>query len=439
MSTFQLPPDLAAQQSGIDRKRALAQAMLQRGLTPQQGQMVSGHFVAPGLLGALSQAAQAFGGMAMEKDLDQQQAGIGEAYNKRLSEGLDKFLRTRDGAPGETMTDQQAADLMQNDTAPTLAEPVKADPRRAVLEAMTSGMQPLQQIGQMELQAMLRPKGRDPSMIKETGGQFYDLSSGKPVLLGGAQYGATERIDGDLYQRDPSGRLVKLDNAPRVSTTVNNNPASAGLKKYQEALGESLAPGGKSNVAATQAQEGLTASVEALQAVNDGARMGIAQPAMQVVRKLGAELGIANADTAPTDALSAALKQSVFKDLGGLGTQISDADRKFVTEFSGDLTTDTAALKRMLAIRIASQIKKVNQHNRQAQSFGRTVDDPNFEAQAGSPLNIQVPDDEVAAMVDNVLMGRPTTAGMARQSGAAGSPSKPIPLADYLRMKKGGQ
>ena len=276
-------------------------------------------------------------------------------------------------------------------------------------------------------------------MIKESGGQFYDLSSGKPVLLGGAEYGPTETIGGDLYQRGPGGKLVKLDNAPKVSTTVNNNPTQAGLKKYQEALGESLAPGGKSNVAAQQAQEGLMASVEALQAVNDGARMGIAQPAMQVVRKLATEFGIANADTAPTDALSSSLKQSVFKDLGGLGTQISDADRKFVTEFSGDLATDPMALKRMLAIRIATQIKKVNTHNKQAQAFGRTVDDPNFEWVASSPLNIQIPDNEVANMVDNILAGRPTTSGMPAQGSPGSSKTTPMSAADYIRMKKGGR
>ena len=414
MSTpFALPPDLMARQSGIDRKRAIAQALLQSGLTPRQGQMVSGHYVAPGLLGGVAQITQALGGMAMSKDLDKQQADLGQTYNTRLTEGLDKFLRTREGAPGQTMNDQQAADLMQNDVAPELADPVKADPRRAVFEAMTSGLQPLQQIGQMELQAMLRRKDRDPNMIKESGGQFYDLSSGKPVLLGGAEYGPTETIGGDLYQRGPGGKLVKLDNAPKVSTTVNNNPTQAGLKKYQEAVGEALAPGGKSRTSAEQANEGLTASVEALQAVNDGARMGIAQPAMQVVRKLGAELGIANADTAPTDALSAALKQSIFKELGGFGAQVSNSDRDFVRDFSGDLTTDPFALKRMLAIRIAGQIKKVNAHNKQAQAFGRTVEDPGFEGLAGLPLNIQIPDDEVAAMVDNVLMGKPTTAGMA--------------------------
>lgn len=417
----QLPFDFAAEQDTINRRRQLAQELMRTGMQSQQGQMISGRYVAPN---AIDRVLNFAGGMMLDNRQAEAQKNLTADYNSRLSEGIEKYQSTRDGKAGQTMSDQQAGDLMNNDQAPELAEPVAANPRKAVLEAMTSGLPGLQDIGKMELQAMLRGNGRDPSMIKESGGQFYDLSSGKPVLLGGAEYGPTETIGGDLYQRGPGGKLVKLDNAPKVSTTVNNNPTQAGLKKYQEAVGESLAPGGKSRVSAEQAQEGLTASVEALQAVNDGARMGIAQPAMQVVRKLGAELGIANADTAPTDALSAALKQSVFKDLGGLGAQISDADRKFVTEFSGDLTTDAGALKRMLAIRLAAQIKKVNTHNKQAQAFGRTVEDPGFEGLAGLPLNIQIPDDEVAAMVDNILMGKPTTAGM-KQPTARQSPKAP--------------
>lgn len=435
MSTLPMT-DFAGQAAAIERRRALAQAMMQAGMTPQQGQMVSGHYVAPGIAGALSQVAQMVGGHFAGQKAEAEAGELARARSGALAQGLEKYLQTREGTPGQVMNDQQAADLMNNDQAPTLADPVKADPRRAVIEAMTSQFPELQKVGQMDFAAMLKPKGADPSMIKEAGGQFYDLSSGKPVLIGGAEYGPTEVINGDLYQRGPGGKLVKLDNAPKISTTVNNNPTAAGLKKYQEAVGESLAPGGKSRVSAEQAQEGLTASVEALQAVNDGARMGIAQPAMQVVRKLGAELGIANAETAPTDALSAALKQSVFKDLGGLGTQISDADRKFVTEFSGDLTTDTGALKRMLAIRIAAQIKKVNAHNKQAAAFGRTAEDPGFEGLAGLPLNIQIPDDEVAAMVDNVLQGKPTTAGVAKP---ASKPGKVMTAEEWLRSKKGGR
>ena len=436
MTTQQLPMDFAARSAALERRRQLAQTMLQSGLTPRQGQMVGPHFVAPGWAGALSQIAQVAGGHFMGKQVEQDQAALNKDYQSGLAEGLEKYLRTREGTPGGVMNEQQVSDLMLNDKAPELAEPVKADPRRAVIEAMTSQFPELQKIGQMELGAMLKPKGRDPSMIKEAGGRFYDLSSGQPVEIGGNEFGGIEVINGDTYQRGPGGKLFKLDNATKVSTVVNNNPTQAGLKKYQEAVGESLAPGGKSRVAAEQAQEGLTASVEALQAVNDGARMGIAQPAMQVVRKLGAELGIANAETAPTDALSAALKQSVFKDLGGLGAQISDADRKFVTEFSGDLTTDTGALKRMLAIRIAAQIKKVNAHNKNVAAFGRTAEDPNFEGLAGMPLNIQIPDDEVAAMVDNVLQGKPTTAGMAKQPSGG---KQAIPVQDWLRAQKGGR
>lgn len=433
-----LPFDFSADQAALDRRRQLAQAVMQSGMAPLQGQMVSGHYVAPGLLGHLSQVGKFLGGMAMDKQLDEQQKTLSNARNTQMAEGLERYLKTREGAPGQVMNDQQAADLMNNDQAPTLAEPVKADPRRAVIEAMTSQFPELQKVGQMDFAAMLKSKGADPSMIKESGGQFYDLSSGKPVLLGGAEYGPTETIGGDLYQRGPGGKLVKLDNAPKVSTTVNNNPTQAGLKKYQEAVGEALAPGGKSRTSAEQANEGLTASVEALQAVNDGARQGIAQPAMQVVRKLAAELGISDAATAPTDVLNASLKNSIFKELGGLGAQVSNSDRDFVRDFSGDLTTDPVALKRMLALRIAGQIKRVNQHNKQAAAFGRTVDDPNFESVAGTPLNIQIPDDEVAAMVDNVLTGKPTTAGM-KQPTAGGASGKPMSAADYIRMKKGGQ
>lgn len=431
----QLPFDFAAEQDTINRRRQLAQELMRTGMQSQQGQMISGRFVAPN---AIDRVLNFAGGMLMDNRQAEAQKNLTSDYNNRLLEGMEKYMTTRDGKAGGTMSDQQAGDLMNNDQAPELAEPVAANPRKAVLEAMTSGLPPLQQIGQMELQAMLRSKGRDPSMIKESGGQFYDLSSGKPVLLGGAEYGPTETIGGDLYQRGPGGKLVKLDNAPKVSTTVNNNPTQAGLKKYQEAVGEALAPGGKSRTSAEQANEGLTASVEALQAVNDGARQGIAQPAMQVVRKLAAELGVRDAATAPTDVLNASLKNSIFKELDGLGAQVSNSDRDFVRDFSGDLTTDPVALKRMLALRIAGQIKRVNQHNKQAAAFGRTVDDPNFESVAGTPLNIQIPDDEVAAMVDNVLTGKPTTAGM-KQPTAGGASGKPMSAADYIRMKKGGQ
>jgi hypothetical protein len=426
-----LPED----QARLQRRRALAEAMMQSAGN-SQGKMVSGHYIRGSGLGNV---AQLIGGALMQRGLEADEQAAATRGQEALRTGLEQFMRTRSGAPGDVMTDQQAADLMLNDQAPTLREPVQADPRKAVIDAMTSQHPMLQQLGQAELGQLLAPPPKRE--IKEAGGQFYDLSSGKPVLLGGTEYGPTEVINGDLYQRGPGGKLVKLDNAPKITTNVNN-VQGAGLKKYQEKVGESLAPGGASRMAAEQGRDVVIGAVEALQALNDGARMGIAQPAMQIVRKLGAELGIANADTAPTDALSSALKASVFKDLGGLGAQISDGDRKFVNEFSGDLTTDPAALKRMLAIRISANLLKQQQHNRNAQAFGESVEDPNFAAMAGVPIGVQIPDDEVAQMVSNVLQGKPTTAGMAAPAG--GRPGtrggqQAIPLEQYLQQLRGGR
>lgn len=419
MKTFVMPDSPDSGMAAIERKRKIAEMLATQGMTQQQGQMVGGRYIAPSPLSGIVQIGQILAAQHMNKGLDQQQSELEASRRTGMAEQLQKFLTTREGTPGQTMTDQQAENLMVNDQAPALADPVKADPRRAVLEAMTSQYPEMRQIGQMELGALLKPKSVDPSNIKEAGGQFFDLSSGKPVLLGGVEYGGTETLGGDLYQRGPGGKLIKLDNAPKISATATVAAGDKGMAKYLEKTGEALAPGGKSHEAALAANEALLMSTEALQAMKDGAKQGIAQPAMQVLRKVGAELGVQNAATAPTDALSAALKAATFKDLGGLGAQISDSDRKFVSKFSGDLSTDPQALKRMIALRIAAQMRRVNQHGKQVASFGRQVGDGGFEASAGVPLNITVPDDEVAAMVDNVMLGRPTTYGMASTAAPA--------------------
>lgn len=416
MQGQQLPQGMFVEDAQAIQRRRAALAGIMAQAAPQQGRMVGGRYIRGN---GLSQIAALIAGAMSKDNTSQMETDARAKYQADLRGGMEDYFTQRNGRSG-AMNDQQALDLMENDQAPILPEPITADPRAAVVKAMSSRHPELQKIGIADFERMNGPKARD---IKEAGGQFFDLSSGKPVPLGGVEYGDTLTIGGDLYQRGPGGQLKKLDNAPKI--TLNNLPPAAGMKKYQEKLGESLAPGGASSEAAAAAQESLASSVEALQAVNDGAKQGIAEPALQVVRKLGAQLGIPNAATAPTDALSAALKGSVFKSLGGLGAQISNSDRDFVMSFAGDLTTDPFALKRMLAISIASQMKKIARHNRQAEQFGAQAEDPDFASLAGNPLNVVIPDDEVAAMVDNVMQGKPTTAGMAQRGGSTSARPQP--------------
>lgn len=59
----QLPFDFAAEQDTINRRRQLAQELMRTGMQSQQGQMISGHFVAPN---ALDRVLNFAGGMLMD-------------------------------------------------------------------------------------------------------------------------------------------------------------------------------------------------------------------------------------------------------------------------------------------------------------------------------------------------------------------------------------
>lgn len=408
----------------IQRRRALlADVMAQA--QPRQGQMVGGQYIRGNGLG---QVAALIAGAMMGKDKTPEMEETARArYQQSLREGLTGYFDQRDGRAGGVMDDQQAQNLMENDIAPQLPEPIKANPREAVIGAMSSRHPELQALGTADLGRM-GPKQPDPRFIKEYQGQFFDLSSGTPVPLGGAQFGETTTIDGDLYQRGPNGQLRKLDNAPKIS--VNNHPAGAGQTEYEKAVGKAIAPGGDARKDAEAARTGLRSSVEALTAIKDGAKMGIAEPALQVVRKLAAQAGFPQADTAPTETLSMVLKQSIFNDLGGLGAQISDGDRAFVQDFTGDITKDPVALKRMLALRIAGQMQRSIDYNKQVDSFSEKSNDPFIRQEARRDLNITIPDNEVANMVDNILQGRESTTGLPHLQGPRGAAPSGMPAAN---------
>lgn len=444
--------DFQAQRTSLDRRRKLAEALTSKIGQPQQGQMISGHYVAPSFLStALGPVLAAYLGDKIGAGFDKEQAGIAGEYKNQLSSGLQDYMKTREGTPGQVLSDSQAGNLLENDVAPELADPVKADPRRAAVEALTSQFPELQALGKQDFAGMGKQNdetfGTSPAHLQDSTGKLVAALVGNKGTIRPIDGYTPEREtfsppfqrDGDWYQKDSRGKEYKLDNAPKTSVTVDQRTGvGKGLEGYYKSTGESLAPGGKSNVAAAGAQDALNSSVEALQAVNNGAKQGIAQPALQVLRKIGSELGVADAATAPTDALTASLKASVFKDLGGLGAQISDGDRKFVQDFSGDLSTDSKALKRMLALRMAAQIKRVNNHNKVVASFAAKADDPSIEAEAGMPLNITIPDDDVANMVQNVLSGKPTTHGMPQYdtpSGGGKAPGAVMEWSDYVKSK----
>lgn len=73
------------EQQELKRKQAMVDA-LRQGVQPQQGQMVSGHYVAPGWSGVASQLANAYMAKQGQGQVDQGMKGMNDRQRQMLEE-----------------------------------------------------------------------------------------------------------------------------------------------------------------------------------------------------------------------------------------------------------------------------------------------------------------------------------------------------------------
>ena len=144
------PGDFETQQAAIERKRKLIDLLAQQTSNPQ-GQMISGHYVAPNALQQLADlggsALQTFGGKA----LDEQAAKANSDYQLGLGEAVKKYMDTRQGTEKPTTMTQVTPD---GSVGAPVMESTPGNPRQAMLDAITSQYKPMQQLGMGELTQM---------------------------------------------------------------------------------------------------------------------------------------------------------------------------------------------------------------------------------------------------------------------------------------------
>jgi hypothetical protein len=313
---------------------------------------------------------------------------------------------------------------MEQNVNPKLAEPVPADPQRAVTEALASRMPEMQTVGKAGLAEMLAE-----IKAKKAGPAFKEhVVDG--VLVRSYADGRTE-VAGDYRNRDVwepapdlvvDGKTIKVQRnkvtgeqkalATGQIINVNNTPENKALTAALEGTIKSVLPGGKSYDSASSSAGNLRSTVEALSAIRAGADQGALADFGLQLRKLGERLNIPSAATAPTDQLSSLLKERVFHKLGGLGVAISDADRQFMKEAAGDISKDPRAMKRLLALDAAASIKELSRHNSRVEQLSAR-EGMEFLKDNRIPLHYDFgKDDEFADMVENALKGRPTIEGL---------------------------
>ena len=81
-----LPPDLFAQQQALNRQQQLASLLMQQNQQPQ-GQMISGHYVAPSFFQNLQPVANMLTGAYLAKQGDTEAAKLAETLRQGRLEG----------------------------------------------------------------------------------------------------------------------------------------------------------------------------------------------------------------------------------------------------------------------------------------------------------------------------------------------------------------
>lgn len=96
---FQPGTDPAIDQNQILRQRALADMLMKQGTTPQQGQMVSGHYVAPGAASYVAQLANALSGAIVGNRADQKEREMGQALAASRQKDAAGIMAAMQGTP----------------------------------------------------------------------------------------------------------------------------------------------------------------------------------------------------------------------------------------------------------------------------------------------------------------------------------------------------
>jgi hypothetical protein len=434
-------------------------------MTPAQGQMVGQHYVAPSWISTLAPLVSAFAGRRVEQQADQGAKELSARQGSELSAGLQRYLQTREGTPGQTLSDSQASALMSQDQNPgQLAEPVKADPRRAVMEALTSRVPGLQAIGRLDAPTAFAPP--KPPEYKEHLTQDGKLvrtdEAGNVRTLG--DYGKPRDKFSDPYLgRGADGQPLLLkrnlatnevepvDKGVRVTATTNVNTQDTAAEAFAKKLGDVKASAlQKSFETAQAASKGLDAMAAARQSLDAGIKSGAPAEIALGIAKWGKALGLSDDPAvANTEAYRATMARETLqlvKSLGS-GTGISNADREFAEKASGGLITlDDKTMVRLMDVAAAAAGNTIVGHkrmlNRLGASNGGDMADLapfdvgiNLEESPGFTWSDASKSFVVKPGGAGALPAKPSTSG----KGTAANPMTPEEYQQYLRAKKGGQ
>lgn len=429
--SFDAPLDLEAERRKIDRSRKMAEMLQQQAMQPeQQGQMVSGHYVAPSPLSALAKVLQGYAGRTGAEKADKADAELGQKSNQMLAQGLQNYQQQLQGTPEQTVPNDASGDEMVT----MAAKP--GDKQAALAQLLQSGHPMLQQFG---MQQMLKGPGKFSTtpqydqqgrafVMSEDGGMKYldgVMARDKAEFVNGQAVNPYQTAPGtvipkqvdmasDLLIPDGQGGLVPNQQLIEAKKGIAKSGATNVQVKTDVKTGESLAGQvGPMMKDSTTAAEGAVKQVDAAQRVIKAVDSGnlIAGPGASTRLKLaqiGTALGVGGKDeqerianTRQTIRGLAELTLQGRQQMRGQGA-ITESESALATKaMSGDIDDLTPAEVKMLAqaseraarFNYAEHQRKlqVMQQNPSLQGIAPFYQGPEILPEAAAPTQTQAP------------------------------------------------
>lgn len=173
VSDFGLDPDLAVQEQLLAQKKQIADALTARGATPIH---VQSGTISP-LQGA-GQMLNAYLGKKRRDEVTADTSRLGEDYNRRLSEGVNEYMRAKQGTPA--VPSQQFEDSAGNTQFSPDYPATPGDPREAMTRALLSRNPFVRNLGTMDYQAELKRSA--PFSVAADAKHIIPAANGQPTI-----------------------------------------------------------------------------------------------------------------------------------------------------------------------------------------------------------------------------------------------------------------
>lgn len=344
-----IPPEYASQLEAAERKKRMAQMLMQRSMSFQgaqsQGRIAS---KTPALAWLANLGTMGLAGY----NENQASKAAGEVRTKAAGAERAELERLQNLPMPEAI---KAAAASQFPTARKWGETAQAQ-RQKMLEG---GLKVLGDSGDYNSAFQGYQSGQLPQGWQDKGlpaPKFGADPNGNPYAL-------TQNRKGE----------PKLDYAPKASTTTINNNIPGDERKFALGQIEGDLKGWKESAAAAKTIYATT--TQAVDALESGAKAGGLEGVKQTLRKTLQGFGIETPETASTEQLGMALGNTILSEAAKI-KPISNTDITTLKEIVGSISTDPKALTKALAFSQGLAIQTLSDFQKYGSAKEEALTDP---------------------------------------------------------------